>query len=300
MTPQTSDSPAGTPAIGNSRQETAYGFRPALALYGLALRQHQHGKRWMIMALLLILPAIIACLSRMTGFAIPPRSLEFNLVFMFIPQGLLPLLALVYASGILQDEQEEQTITYILMRPIPRGIVYLSRLAAAVTAALGLAVFSVVLTYVAIFAGTGVHGVIGRCFDACAVHGLAVVTYCCLFGLMGLLTRRVLIVGITYIALVEGLLANIPFTLRMITVIYYARLITYRIMSFSVNTGYRVHDLAAETWQLNTLNDPKLKLEPSSWLCLTILLSAAAVFSAGAAFICMQQEFYVKTPEKTA
>ena len=299
MTQPTSDVPAGAPAARGLEPQSTSRLRSALALYGLALRQHRHGKRWLIMALLLVLPALIALLSRMAGVAIPPRSLEFNLVFMFIPQGLLPLLALVYASGILQDEQEEQTITYILMRPISRWVVYISRLAAAVTAALGLTLFSVVLTYLAIFAGTGVHGVAGRCLAACAVHGLAVVTYCGLFGLMGLLTRRVLIVGIVYIAMVEGLLANIPFTIRMITVIYYARLIAYRLLPFSVNTGYRIHDLAAETWQFNVLNDPKLKLYPSSWVCVAVLLSAAVAFSAAAAWVCTGREFYVKTPEKT-
>ena len=43
--------------------------------------------------------------------------LEFLLAFMFIPQLLLPLVALLYASGMIQDEQEEQTITYLLDPP---------------------------------------------------------------------------------------------------------------------------------------------------------------------------------------
>ncbi len=274
-------------------------FRPAVALYLLSLRQHRHGKRWLIMLVLMLTPALIAILSRLTDSGVSPTVLEFNLAFMFIPQGLLPLLALVYASGILHDEQEEQTITYLLMRPLARWAIYLAKLAAAITVAIIFAVFSIVVTYAAIFAGVGSHGVVMRCLDACLIHTLAVVAYCCLFGLMGLLTRRVLIAGIIYIALVEGLLANIPFAIRLITVIYYTRLIAYRTLPFVANTGYRVHDLAAETWQFNTLNDPKLQNYPHSWLCVLVLASGAAVCSVLAAFMCAGREFYVKTPEKT-
>lgn len=274
-------------------------FRPAAALYLLSLRQHRHGKRWLIMLVLMLTPAMIAILSRLTDSGLPATVLEFNLAFMFIPQGLLPLLALVYASGVLHDEQEEQTITYLLMRPLARWTIYLAKLAAAITAAVILAVFSILVTYAAIFAGAPSHGALMRCLDACLIHTLAVVAYCCLFGLMGLLTRRVLIAGIIYIALVEGLLANIPFAIRLITVIYYTRLIAYRTLPFVANAGYRVHDLAAETWQFNTLNDPKLQNYPHSWLCVLVLLSGAVICSLLAAFMCTNREFYVKTPEKT-
>ena len=66
---------------------------------------------------------------------------------------------------------------------------------------------------------------------AAAIHSLAVVAYCSLFGLMSLLTKRILVVGILYTAVVEGLLANLPFGIRLVTVIYYTRLIAYRTMT---------------------------------------------------------------------
>ena len=89
-------------------------------LYTLTLRQHLHGKRWMVMAALFLLPAGLADRGAGDGAERPSGRLEFILAFMFIPQALLPLVALLYASGIIQDEQEEQTITYLLIRPIPK------------------------------------------------------------------------------------------------------------------------------------------------------------------------------------
>jgi ABC-type transport system involved in multi-copper enzyme maturation permease subunit len=55
------------------------------------------------------------------------------IAFMFIPQAILPLLALVYASGIVRDEQEEQTMTYLLICPIPKWALYLGKLFATLT-----------------------------------------------------------------------------------------------------------------------------------------------------------------------
>ena len=62
-----------------------------------------------------LLPAGLAIVIRATG-AERARVvfLEFVLLWILIPQALLPLVALLYASGIIQDEQEEQTITYLL------------------------------------------------------------------------------------------------------------------------------------------------------------------------------------------
>ncbi len=71
-----------------------------------------------------------------------------------------------------------------------------------------------------------------RCLKAASIHSLAVITYCCLFGLISLLTSRALIVGILYAGFFEGLLANLPFNIRLATVIYYTRLIAYRSMRF--------------------------------------------------------------------
>ena len=42
----------------------------------------------------------------------------------------MPLAALLYAAGIIQDEVEEQTLTYLLLRPLPRWALYLVKLLA--------------------------------------------------------------------------------------------------------------------------------------------------------------------------
>lgn len=276
-------------------------WRGAFALYALSLRQHRHGKRWIIMAVLALLPVLLAIITRSSETGVSGRVLEFDLVFMLIPQGLLPLIALVYASGILQDEQEEQTITYLLVRPISKPLLYGIKLLAAMTAALIVVLLSTTLTYAAMDAGR-MHqtDAVVRCLQACLIGGLAVITYCCLFGLLGLLTRRVLIAGVIYIALVEGLLANLPFAIRLITVIYYTRLIAYRTLPFMVpRPGGGTSNIAADAWHFHAAADPTLAHDPHTWLCVVLLLGAGALCTAASALLCASREFYVKTPDKT-
>jgi ABC-2 type transport system permease protein len=269
------------------------------ALFQLTIRQHLNGRRWIVMAVLFLLPAGLAILVRATATAVPSVGIEFLMAFLFIPQALLPLIALVYASGIIQDEQEEQTLTYLLMRPIPRWAIYLVKLAATlVTTILLTAVFTAV-TYAAVYLGgdTPISEVVRRCLTAAGIHGLAVAAYVGLFGLIGLYTKRALVAGILYAAVVEGLLANLPFGLRLITVIYYARLMAYRSLDFKVTERNRTEDIAAEAWQLDVRADPGLLSHPSFQTCALVLGGATLVFALLGALYCARREFHVKTPE---
>jgi hypothetical protein len=101
-----------------------------------------------------------------------------------------------------------------------------------------------------------------------------------------------------YAAFFEGLLANLPFGIRLLTVIYYTRLIAYRSMEFIVTepSGHK-EDMADVAWQLHVQQDPNLAEHPSLMTCLIVLLVASFVCTAIGAFLCSRREFYVKTPE---
>ena len=117
--------------------------------------------------------------------------LEFVLMWILVPQALLPLVALLYASGIIQDEQEEQTITYLLIRPINKWLLYWVKMAATWTTTTSLVTVLTVLTYAAIYAGTGADWttVSLRCVKAAAILSLAAIAYCSIFGAMSLVDK---------------------------------------------------------------------------------------------------------------
>jgi ABC-2 type transport system permease protein len=295
--PQTLDVALDRRAFGASRLVSLW------AVYLLTLRQHLHGKRWMVIAGMCVLCAGLVIVVRATAPDVPSITLEFIFAFMFIPQAILPLLALIYASGIVQDEQEEQTMTYLLIRPIPKWALYGIKLFATLTTTVILAVVLTALTNAAVYVGadSGVKDVSYRAAQAASIHALTVVAYCCLFGLISLLTKRTLIVGILYTAFFEGFLANMPFSLRLATVIYYTRLIAYRSMQFLAPTpgnSSRTTDLAAEAWQFDIKTDPLLLDHPQIRTCLIVLITASAACAVLAAILFSQREFHVKTPEK--
>jgi len=268
-------------------------------LYTLTFRQHMHGRRWIVMGVLFLLPPGLAVLIRATAPDAPSIVTEFLLAFLLIPQALLPLIALVYASGIIQDEQEDQTLTYLLIRPIPRWAIYVVKLLATLTTTVLLTTIFTVLMYAAIYLGSeaSFNTIVRRCSIAIAIHGLAVVAYCCLFGLIGLYTKRALIAGILYTAVIEGLLANLPFGLRFVTIIYYARIGAYRSMDFIFTRNGRDHNVAAETWQIDVKKDPELLDHPQLLTCVIVLAGASLVFAVIGALMCARREFHVKTPE---
>jgi ABC-2 type transport system permease protein len=281
-------------------------YRPASslwALYLLTLRQYMRGKRWLIVGLLFLLPAGMAVLVRMLDGDAPPLALEFMLVQMFIPQALLPFVALLYASGMLQDEQEEQTLTYLLIRPLSKWSLYLVKLLATLTTTTFLVAVFTAITYLAIYfrESEADPDVLRRCLTTIAIQSLAVVCYCSLFGLMSLLTRRILIVGIVYAVVVEGMLANLPFGIRLLTIIYYTRVIAYRAMSFVVSfPDGGTEDFAAEAWQFDLRVDPSLAEHPSIRMCVGVLILTSLVCAIVAAWLCSRREFHVKTPESAA
>ena len=290
--------PTGIPEDGDRKEPTAGSSRLVAiwALYALTVRQHLHGRRWLVMALLFSLPVGLTILLRATAHDLPPMVLEFVIAFMLIPQALLPIVALAYAAGIIRDEQEEQTLTYLLIRPIPRWAIYTVKLLSTLTTTVALTTVFTALTFVALSAGSGraLDDVSLRCLKTIALHDLAVVAYCCLFGLISLFTSRTLIVGIVYTILFEGLVANLDFSIRLITVIYYCRTIAYQTMQFKVTEHERTEDLAAEAWQI----DPKtVSAMMSIQTCITVLVVASLVFAAIGSMLCARREFHVKTPE---
>src|SRR5262245_23358981 len=84
------------------------------ALFVLTLRQHLRGRRLLILSLLFLLPSVLAAVVRLLPYPPEPAALEFWLVFTLIPHALAALTALLYAAGMINDEVEEQTLTYLL------------------------------------------------------------------------------------------------------------------------------------------------------------------------------------------
>jgi ABC-2 type transport system permease protein len=253
------------------------------ALAVLTLRQHLRGRRLLVLSLLFLLPSVLAAVVRIASHP-PPAMVEFVFVFNLIPHVLAPLTALLYAAGIIQDEVEEQTLTYLLVRPLPRWALYVTRLVVTWLVTSALTAAFTLLAFVVIYWDTAelwTEVLPARAPQTVALMALAQAGYCALFGAVGLLTRWSLLVGLGYIIIFEGMLASFEFVLRRLTVMYYFRVLSLRWMNLE----------GSRKWSLD------LATAPSAGDCVLTLLGVSAAFMLLGAVLTMRREFRMKTPE---
>jgi ABC-2 type transport system permease protein len=255
------------------------------ALFVLALRQYAHGRRLLILALLFALPSVLAAAVSLASRQAPEAStLEFGFVFNLIPHALAPLAALLYAAGIIRDEAEEQTLTYLLMRPLPRWALYVIKLFAALLITCLLTTIFTAATFAVIAATASeplAEGLVGRALTTAGALALAQVGYCGLFGAAGLVTRRALIAGVAYIVLFEGLLASLDTVARRLTLMYYFRVLILRWLQ----------PLHTEDWKID------IATAPEAQTCVLVLLATGVLLTVAAAVLFTVREFRMKTPE---
>ncbi len=254
------------------------------ALFMLTLRQLARGRRLLLFCFLFMLPIMVALLVKY--LAGPPESTpaerESVLAFVLIPNALVPLLALLYGCGMIQDEIEEQTLTYLLVRPLPRWAIYLAKLAATLVMTAALAGCFLIITYLAIYWGVPElwkDVLVDRALKMTGLTALSLIGYCAFFGCLSLLVRWSLLVGVAYIVLFEGLLANVDFAINRLTVMYYIRVLRERWLV--IDPRYRRLDLDQV---------------PTSGRCLEILLLASLALVVLGCVLFTTREFRVKTP----
>ncbi|MGE3819204.1 MAG: ABC transporter permease [Isosphaeraceae bacterium] len=265
----------------------ARGFRPSawLTLLKISIQQFVRGRRLLVLALLFSLPTALTLLSRYFNedyYDEIDRARQF-ILFVMIPQALVPLTALVLASGMIRDEVEGQTLTYLLIRPLPRPSIYVAKLLAAWLVSTALATVFTTVAVVAIHWGTPElwgEMIPRQAAQLTGLSALSLLVYATLFGLFGLLVRWILPLGVAYILLFEGLFANVDFSIRRLTLLWYVRILAER--------WFGIHD---DAWSID------LETVPSANEALLTLLTAALVMAVAGALIFGARELRVKTPE---
>lgn len=249
----------------------------------ITVARQGRGIRLLILAVLFSLPIVIAVLTRRFQDPYQPESAEGALILGLIFQALLPVSALLFASGMVQDDIEEQTLTYFLIRPIPRWAIYLAKLLGTFVVTAMRALVFTIATLVTIYWGE--DGLIKpvlteRAPIIVALVALSLSAYVAIFGGLSLWVRRTLVFGAIYIVVFEGVFANIDFVIREATVMYHVRVLAVRWL-----------DMPGADWSID------LSTAPAASTCLIVLLTVSTVFAAFGALTFGMREFRVKTPE---
>jgi ABC-2 type transport system permease protein len=178
---------------------------------------------------------------------------------------LLPMFTLAYGTGAIGAERESRTMIWLFTRPLPRWSVYLAKY-------LGVLPWCL-LTSVGGFVILGLAGgqlgqrAIATYWPA-AVAGT--IAFTALFHFIGALFRRPTVIGLVYIFFFETLVANIPGSLKQISLNYYVKSLIYSQATEAIqSTSPENLDLYAPTDVLN------------SWLALlgaTVLITVAGMW----------------------
>jgi ABC-2 type transport system permease protein len=186
----------------------------------LAFRQLFVRRRLIATILLALVPMIVALLHRRVS-PNDPEVLDFlaTLCSELSIATLLPLAAVVFGTTVSGGEIDDGTIVYLLVKPLPRWRVVLSKYFVAVAATLAVVLPGVLLPWPAV----GLAAVPSDVPVAFAVAGtFGAFLYCALFVLLGLVTRRSLVFGLGYIVALEFVLMQRLSGLKSLSIREYA------------------------------------------------------------------------------
>ena len=200
---------------------------PLRALFRLALLQQLRTKRILLTLLVLVLPLLLTLYWALgTGAQRHVQDLWGILFITMFLQGVIPFIALLHAATVVRGEAEEGTLTYLVTRPVPRWLIALSKyLAVLVVTGIGIGL-SVVACFFLLAIREGIGPVLeltGWLWRALGVAGTGLMLYSAIFFLIGVMTRRPIVVGFIFIVVWETFVGYLPGTIRFMTAVHYLR-----------------------------------------------------------------------------
>jgi ABC-2 type transport system permease protein len=175
-------------------------MRGFFAITRVTLRQLLGGKRLALFGVLALMPPVVMWFSSAN---LPENDVSdaFNeapiaIVFLIV----LPVVALVLGAGSLGDERRDGTLSFLLLRPLPRTVVSGAKLFSAWLATTGIVGTSAGLGAAVVGVRAGDWAFVGPVLLGVAVAALA---YCAAFMLLGYFSARAVLIGLVYVFIWE-------------------------------------------------------------------------------------------------
>ena len=203
----------------------------------LTWRQLFANRRLYLALAFALTPVIVTLLFR---WLVPEKGIEGAAGFFLVIQKevivgtLLPIAAVVFGTSAFGGEMDDGTLVYLLVKPVPRWTVVLSKYVVAVSA-------TTLVMLVAIFGSWYALGVAELPFAApkAYFYGTLVgaVLYSALFVMLGIATKRSLIVGLFYVIAFEAVLSRSAPGTRALSIREFANTVTLKTADPWLNLG---------------------------------------------------------------
>jgi ABC-2 type transport system permease protein len=128
-------------------------------------------------------------------------SIGPQLISLFGLELFVPVSALLLATATLGDMNDDGTLVYVWMRPVPRWHLVAAAFGSSLAAALP-------ITLVPLLLAAAITGAGPLVIATLVAVPLSLLAYCAAFGALGLRSRRSVIWGLLYIFIIEGFVAR--------------------------------------------------------------------------------------------
>jgi ABC-2 type transport system permease protein len=201
-------------------------FAGVKALAALEYRQMLCGGRWLMFVIIYALPALVLLLVGNLIMRVD-LTLAFGVGHNLSHMIILPLSSLMVSGTVFGREITHKTITYIFTRPIPRPVILLTFYL--IQEFILILFFSVSLVFFGMVLSSWrpLEGVLKIISQLWIGGVLAILSYGAIFLVLGLFTRRALVVGFLYLVILEWTVSNVPAVVQKASVMYYIRSVMY-------------------------------------------------------------------------
>lgn len=194
------------------------GWRMA-PIFFLSIRQFVGGKAVRAVLALGMIPALFALIYRVEPDIDRPRRFLDDIITDVMLPSVLPLAALILATGAFGDEIEDRTLPYLVLKPISRFRIVIEKLLASAVVSIPLIGIGGFISWFLVFTDTGGDN-LDVLWAILAATVVGVLLYTAVFQLMSLLIRRAILASIIYSLVWESVLGRFIPGLRYLSIRY--------------------------------------------------------------------------------
>ena len=219
--------------MSDTHQRRAPSFvSSALRVFDLSLGEMLWSRRTIFMALLLSAPVILALVSRIVqamgvaplrvnGVRVGGAGIFGMMIWVLFIRFTIPMLGVFYGTSLIADEVDDKTLTYLFTRPVQRGAVLMGKYLAYLVCTTLVVLPSVMIVYFLIVPFPEIAGSFHLLLVDLGIMALGLAAYGALFGLVGTVLKRPLVVGLVFAFGWEQLALLMPGYMRRFTLAYY-------------------------------------------------------------------------------
>jgi ABC-type transport system involved in multi-copper enzyme maturation permease subunit len=196
----------------------------------LTLRLMLFSPRVMVFAAIGMFPVLIAILWNISRYfgVVSIHTLPFSM-FMTLMGGFhfyfyIILLSLIYGTALFGDEIEENTISYLLLRPVKREAMWTGKMLAYLMLSVPVIVLSVFLTFFTLMWAAkygNFANQVRQCIEVCLISVIGLIAYGSFFLWMGVQFKRSTMKGLVFAYIWEGFIPFAPGYVKFYCIRYY-------------------------------------------------------------------------------